>query len=349
MLAPLVREGTRWRRARPRDGASAALVEALSSAIELDDGFRLHRLGPVGRLRGERAIGVDQTNESVVVGSAVVVKWLADPALRPAQVADLQEHLAAIGYAGVPRPLGSLVWSPSADLQATLAFFTEWLPEARDGWDWCVQDLLEHLEHGAGGCTPTCRALTFPSALGRLTAGLHVALATPSGVIEQPCSQVGADALLAWAEATLGALDTALELLSGDALIELRARADVIRRRIRSLGDVSATPVQRIHGDLHVGQILSSPRGLAVIDVDDDISIDVADRGRPLPAARDVAQMTCSLDHVGRVAMRRTPEAASTPSSAGSATPNATSWPRIAPGWLTRVAGSCSTSDCWCR
>ncbi len=47
-------------------------------------------------------------------------------------------------------------------------------------------------------------------------------------------------------------------------------------------------------------------RGLAVIDLDDDISIDVADRGRPLPVARDVAQMTCSLDHVGRVADLRT-------------------------------------------
>ena len=29
-------------------------------------------------------------------------------------------------------------------------------------------------------------------------------------------------------------------------------------------------------------------------------------RGRPLPVDRDVAQMTCSLDHVGRLADRRT-------------------------------------------
>ena len=88
MLAPLVREGAAWRRARPRDGASVALVEALSSGLPLEDGFRLHRLGPVERLHGERAIGVDQTNESVVVGGAVVVKWLAEPALRPPEVAD---------------------------------------------------------------------------------------------------------------------------------------------------------------------------------------------------------------------------------------------------------------------
>ena len=86
----------------------------------------------------------------------------------------------------------------------------------------------------------------------------------------------------------------------------------MLRLRLRSLADVPATHVQRIHGDLHVGQVLSSGRGLAVIDLDDDISIDVGERGRPLPAARDVAQMTCSLDHVGRVAARRTTEASAT-------------------------------------
>ncbi|MFN8519766.1 MAG: hypothetical protein U0667_10345 [Chloroflexota bacterium] len=104
LLAPLVREAGRWRRARPRDGASAALVEALDHDAALGDGFRLRSLRPTGRLRGERAIGVDQTNESVVVGTTAVVKWLADPAPRDLSVPDLQAHLAAVGFQGCPRP-----------------------------------------------------------------------------------------------------------------------------------------------------------------------------------------------------------------------------------------------------
>src|SRR4051794_15272948 len=47
LLAPLVREGAGWRRARPRDGASAALVEALASGRSLDPGFQLRQLGPI--------------------------------------------------------------------------------------------------------------------------------------------------------------------------------------------------------------------------------------------------------------------------------------------------------------
>lgn len=306
MLAPLVRAGTGWRRARPRDGASAALVETFATGATLDDGFLVRQLAPVAMLPGERAIGVDQTNESVVVGGTVVVKWLAQPALRPPTVPDLQAHLAAVGYAGVPRPLGSLVWSDAARDQAVLAFLTEWLPDARDGWDWCVQDLLEHVQHGPEGCVATCPARSFPAALGRLTAGLHVALATASPVIPEPDTIVDRRIIGGWGTAAMTALDTALELLQDGAGALLRTCADTLRSDIASMDTLSTTRVQHIHGDLHVGQVLTSTRGLAVIDLDDDISIEAAERGRPLPAARDVAQLTCSLDHVGRMVDLRT-------------------------------------------
>ena len=68
-LAPLVREDGRWRRARPRDGASTALIEALDREADLAPGFRVRRLRAAGGLRGERAIGVDQDKKFVLVVS----------------------------------------------------------------------------------------------------------------------------------------------------------------------------------------------------------------------------------------------------------------------------------------
>ena len=236
-LAPLVREGSGWRRARPRDGASAALVTALATHQALDAGFELVKLAPVGQLQGERAIGVDQTDKSVVVGGSVVVKWLAEPALRPAAVPDLQAHLAAVGYQGVPRPLGSLVWSDEAGRRATLAFLTEWLPDARDGWDWCVQDLLEHLDHQPGSCPADCGAMASPGELGRLTAGLHLALATPSEVIPTPAMSADAASIGTWASSALGALEDALDLLPIDARAELAIRAPRLRTWIGEMGE----------------------------------------------------------------------------------------------------------------
>ena len=63
----------------------------------------------------------------------------------------------------------------------------------------------------------------------------------------------------------------------------------------------------RIHGDLHVGQVLRSSSGeLYVNDFDGDPL--AADRTAPDAPARDVASMTCAIDHVGRVVARRHPE-----------------------------------------
>jgi predicted trehalose synthase len=65
----------------------------------------------------------------------------------------------------------------------------------------------------------------------------------------------------------------------------------------------------RIHGDLHVGQILRVPDGrMYVSDLDGDPVAPVEGRTAPGSPARDVASMACALDHAGRVVVRRNPE-----------------------------------------
>lgn len=305
-LAPLVREDGRWRRARPRDGASTALIDALDHEAALEPGFRLRRIRPTGGLRGERAIGVDQTNESVVVGTSAVVKWIVEPAPRDPSVPDLQAHLAAVGFEGVPAPIGTLDWTDATGRVATLACVATWLHDAADGWDWCVEDVLAHVLHGAAGCDGACDGLLLPGRLGRAAAGLAIALATPSPVIPEPVVRVGREQTDAWRVSAIRALDDALATLEGAAADALRARADALRARIVTLDAIDSTPVTWIHGDLHVGQVLRSPAGLSIIDLDDDVSLPVAERGRRLPPARDVAQLASSLDHVGRIVDRRT-------------------------------------------
>lgn len=305
-LAPLVREAGRWRRARPRDGASTGLIEALDRESGLAPGFRLRRLRSVSGLRGERAIGVDQTNESVVVGTSAVVKWIVDPAPRDPSVPDLQAHLAAVGFAGVPAPIGTLQWTDAGGRVATLAFVATWLPDAADGWDWCVEDVLAHVLHMPDGCDGRCDGLRLPGRLGDAAAALAVALATPSTIIPQPVANVGQERIGAWRDSALGALDDASTTLEGEAAEALRSRAASLRARITTLDAIDTTPVTWIHGDLHVGQVLRSPAGLSIIDLDDDVSLPVAERGRMLSPARDVAQLASSLDHVGRIVDRRT-------------------------------------------
>lgn len=306
VVVPLVGADRRWRRARPGDGLSGALVDALAGGGSLAGGFSLLPLADAPRLRepAERAIGVDQTNASVVVGDSVIVKWLQLPEPGEQRAATLLAHLAAVGFDDVPRPFGSLSWTAPDGQEATIALVDAYLPDARDGWDWCVARLEAHLQHDDGPCPPDCDAW-IGAPLGRLVAGLHVALAMPSDVILEPIARATPKIVDHWRAAALATFDAAIAAQDTERGGELGALASPIRNVFSTLAAETGTPVQPIHGDLHVGQVLEWRDGLAIIDFDGNPTLGAAVNAALQPAARDVAQMTTSLDHVGRVVAER--------------------------------------------
>jgi len=235
----------------------------------------------------ERAITADQTNVSVVVGERVVVKWM-----RPnttARAPELLAHLVANGFSRTPTPYGAVF------RDGTLAaLVTAHLPEATDGWQWCVDAVLSQLDGGPPA--------NFAAQLGSLVAELHAALATPSEVIASPVRYdvPTNDGLAVLAEA-LG-YGRAADDEDGRWFAERTPliAADILAG-VDSAGDSAPVPMIRTHGDLHVGQVLRWRHGYAVIDFD----------GNPTapstwePAARDVAQLRTSLLHVAQIADRR--------------------------------------------
>jgi maltokinase len=265
-------------------GASAALVSSLASGGRLPPGLRVQAMTPLPALAGttERGITVDQTNESVIVGEQLVVKWFPVPAPSPAP--RLLAHLAEVGFTRMPTPYAA-VWR--SDL--LVALVAAYLPGAYDGWDWCVDDVLAYWD---GGQLPG-----FPAQLGLLAAELHAAFATPSREFPAPVASAAVDGWQAQAAATVDAAvaETADPWLPS---ISARLRAEVT---VRAAG---LTPVLPIHGDLHAGQLLRWRGGLAVTDFDGNPAVSTA--GQRQPAARDVAQLLTSLEHVTHVADKRT-------------------------------------------
>jgi maltokinase len=162
---------------------------------------------------------------------------------------------------------------------------------------------------------------------------LHLAFATPSAVFPAPRQLAGADEIEQWAVRSAAAVDEALDALDraaaeigtalpGDTPNDgrfadpavgladdhrwLRANASRLRDAVAVLRTVEApSPVQPIHGDLHVGQVLRWRDGYAIVDFDGNPTVPSSDSA-PEPVARDVAQTLTSIDHVGRIADRRT-------------------------------------------
>lgn len=287
----------------PPAGASAELVTALASGRPWPDGLRGSWTGtPPPPDLSERVIDVDQTQHSVVVGEAVVVKWTVTPTVSASPATALTAHLAAVGFSAQPTPLGSLSLD-TPDAAITLASVTSFLPGAVDGWDWYVDDVRAH----ARGTDVD--VLGAASDLGRLVAELHIALATPSESIPSPREKASKTSIEAWHARALASLDEAIALTDGPEGDRLKALAPQAITAIDALLEIEATPIQPIHGDLHVGQVLRWPGGYAVNDFDGNPVLAAAERLAKQPVARDVAGMLQSLDHVGRVALRHADDA----------------------------------------
>ena len=294
---PQTRDGGPWRRAQPGDGVAAALLATLanSSAGSATKGaFGIHAF-QARLVEGERTVGVDQTNESVIVGEAAVVKWathLQDgPHPAPRRIAVLRDA----GFRGMPAPWGLVTWAPPGGAATLVASVDEYLPGAVDGWTWAVELITDAARDGAAG--PFAGAA---ERVGEVVAELHAALAATATVAS------GADAER-WRDDAVQTLDTVCALDGYVSTHCARARRGELTAILGGLGGLAGSPVIEGHGDLHVGQILRSGDRFVVTDFDGNPVLSAPQRMLPIPAALDVAGMAQSLVHAGLVAARYTP------------------------------------------
>jgi maltokinase len=82
---------------------------------------------------------------------------------------------------------------------------------------------------------------------------------------------------------------------------ELAAHADAIRAVYTQIGALTASvPIQRIHGDLHLGQVLRTQDGWVLLDFEGEPARTLAERTALMSPLRDVAGMLRSFDYAAR-------------------------------------------------
>jgi maltokinase len=197
----------------------------------------------------------------------------------------VQSALAEAGCTLVPPSVGfvSGTWRAEASADSPvdsghLAFAQRFLPGVRDAW----RVALEAVETGEDFSD---RART----LGAATAEVHAVLADimPT-VAATPEERAGV------AEGMRGRLAAAVAEVP-----ELGVYAPAVDSIIAGLESAEWPRLQRIHGDYHLGQVVSVPdRGWVLLDFEGEPLRPLAERSRPDLTLRDVAGMLRSFDYV---------------------------------------------------
>ncbi|MFD9466839.1 phosphotransferase [Streptomyces sp. NPDC060027] len=253
---------------------------------------RLRRSGTAGPLRFERdprvtvpggltprLLDAEQSNSSLVYGDAFILKVFrrVQPGINP----DLEvpRALARQGCTRVPAP--AAWFRTSEPREATLGVLQPYLRDAADGWTLALESLGSEKDF-------TGEAYE----LGRATAEVHLALATAFPV-DAPSPYRNKRL----ADAMHERLDAAVR-----SVPELRPHAAGLRSAFDALAALDATvrPAQRIHGDLHLGQVLRAGQRWSVIDFEGEPARPISERRRVQSPVRDVAGMLRSFDYAAR-------------------------------------------------
>lgn len=250
-----------------------------SALLRVADGaFVVDGEPPVGE---QRRLTVDQSHSSWRIGDAYLKCYRRlVPGVHPE--VELGLVLGREVPEHVPRLRASLHWRANGESIA-LAVVQDFVGDAEEGWDWA-----------AARCVAGDAA--FAGDVGAVARKIHDALARELGIREATAADRSA-----WRGAGDAQLDEALELVGG----ELKGAEPRIRRELARLEDAAATPVTRIHGDLHVGQFLHAPGRLVVVDFEGQPGKTPVERRAFDTPLRDLASLVRSVDHCGRYAVER--------------------------------------------
>jgi maltokinase len=238
----------------------------------------------------------EQSNSSVAFGDDSLMKVFrkVTPGVNP----DIAIHqvLTEAGSTHVAALYGWLDLvddeSDGTDSTIQLAMLQQFLRTASDGWDLALASVrnlyaeadLHADEVGGDFASEAAR-------LGTALAEVHADLAA-----HFPVEQRDADAIDALAAAMEGRLDAAL-----DVVPDLAAHATGLRQTYDALRALGSVEVQRVHGDLHLGQTLRTSLGWKIVDFEGEPAKPLAERLEPDSVWRDVAGMIRSFDYAPRV------------------------------------------------
>lgn len=266
--------------------ATAWLLEAIRTGRTVGDvrfvpepGAELAPPGP------GRVMSAEQSNSSVVFGEQSILKLFRRISAGVNPDVEMHRALRRVGSNEVAALQGAIEGALGGG-PAMLAMLQNFAANAADGWAMAlasVRDLFAEADLRAdevGGDFASEAAR-----IGETVAAVHAELAQALGTAERDPAEFAA----AWS--------ARLDAAARDAPV-LLPHVDAVRAVYEAVaGLTEPVPIHRVHGDLHLGQLLRTTQGWLILDFEGEPSAPLAERRRLDSPMRDVAGMLRSFDY----------------------------------------------------
>jgi maltose alpha-D-glucosyltransferase / alpha-amylase len=289
----------------------------------------------------------EQSNTSILYDNTAILKLFRHLRIGENPDVEISRFLTEIAhFPHIPAYLGDL--HRTSD-NTTIAFLQAFAPNQGDGWAWTLDELSRFYKSVSNATTPPSPtappSYTNPAAppadllphagdylaaaelLGRRTAQLHLALATPTDDIAFSAQPTTAEDLARDRERIDRQATTALNALQAtlqnapatippdalDLVTELLSHREALLAAIQSVRGDPAHFGQRIriHGDYHLGQLLRIHSGTTpdflLIDFEGEPARPLEERRQKQSPLRDVAGMLRSFSYAARSALQTAP------------------------------------------
>jgi maltose alpha-D-glucosyltransferase / alpha-amylase len=273
-----------------------------------------------------RRISTEQSNSSLVIDNAIVLKVLRKLREGTHPEAEMGRFLTEHGFANTPSMLGEVSRIGKGGEQFTLMVLQRFIHNQGDAWQWTITTLARAVSLGdlpvldvSGGPSPQAtdpmaEFSSFASLLGKRLGDMHTCLATPgTDVAFAPESATKADAV-SWGEATLQQLDAAMTVLENTTELDAKSATDrlalqsgreALGKAVKDLAGRAEGALRiRIHGDFHLGQVLVSLGDVWLVDFEGEPAKTLEERRIKANPWRDVAGMLRSFDYAAAFAVR---------------------------------------------
>jgi len=326
--------------------ASPAFAQALLTALRRRERFRSEQgeLEATGTSELRQILNSDAPphpavhhthdgNTTVVFGDRLVLKFFRRLESGVNPELEIGRFLTSINFPHSPPLLGALECRGTGDEPMTLAVARTFVPHAKNAWEFTL-DAIGHyydevLAADAQGQTPPAPAaqasdhvgtyLESARLLGQRTAELHLALASGPATgefITEPVTRH-----------SLRGLFQSMRFLAVQNLRRLRKQmkslppelapvaervagleAAILQRYHRLIEQDFGAQRIRIHGDLHLGQVLWTGRDFVFLDFEGDGTKLISERRIKRSPLRDVVRMLRSFHHAAYMGLRRQAE-----------------------------------------